>query len=238
MTPPDLASERSAQPAPVTLSRRNLLIGGVLLSASGIAYARQPEVRAPRVDPKVFESWVPKQFGRWTTVEASSVVLPPPDALRDRLYDSLVTRTYTSPGQPSTMLLLAYNNRQDGMLQVHRPEVCYPVGGFRLSETRPFRIDVPGLAIPANFFTATGPDRVEQVGYFTRLGDAFPRTWAEQRLAVVRANIAGAIPDGMMMRVSLLGTDAGAAAAELESFASALIGASPPPLRRLLIGNG
>lgn len=219
------------------LSRRNLLIGGILLSASGVAFARQPEVAAKPVENKLFQSLVPKQFGEWRTIESSDVVLPPPDALRDRLYDNLVTRAYSAPGKTPIMLLLAYNNAQDGVLQVHRPEVCYPVGGFELSETRSFGIGSPGNEIPANFFTATGPDRVEQVGYFTRLGSAYPRTWAEQRLAVIRANLAGDIPDGMMMRVSLLGRDASSALVELENFANRFIAASPPRLRTLLLAD-
>ena len=223
------------EPRSSTLSRRNLLIGGILLSASGIAFARQPEIAASPVEGKVFQSLVPKRFGIWQSTDSGDVLLPPPDTLRDRLYDNLVTRSYTAPGQNTVMLLLAYNNAQDGVLQVHRPEVCYPVGGFQLSETReiPFRDGT--RVIPANFFTAVGPDRVEQVAYYTRLGQDYPRTWAEQRLAVMRANLAGDIPDGMLMRVSLLGRNAASAQAELEQFASSFMAAAPPKLRKLLV---
>lgn len=220
-----------------SLSRRNLLIGGILLGASGVAFARQPVIAAPRVDKKLFQSLVPTTFGPWRAVDASDVILPPPDALRDRLYDNLVTRTYVAPGQAPIMLLLAYNNVQDGMLQVHRPEVCYPVGGFALSETRHVTFGDSTTEIPANFFTAVGPDRVEQVAYFTRLGSAYPRSWAEQRLAVIRANLAGDIPDGMMMRVSMLEPNASAALPALEDFANRFIAASPPRLRRLLVAE-
>ena len=231
-SPENLPKQESRSPS---LNRRNLIIGGILLSASGIAFARQPEVAAAPVESKAFQSLVPKQFGKWQSAEASDVILPPPDALRDRLYDNLVTRAYTAPGQTPVMLLLAYNNAQDGVLQVHRPEVCYPVGGFKLSETREIPLAAGGDTIPANFFTAVGPDRVEQVAYYTRLGTAYPRTWAEQRLAVMRANLAGDIPDGMLMRVSLLGQNAASAQAELEEFASSFIAAAPPRLRKLLV---
>jgi len=223
---------------PVMLSRRNALIGGVLAGASAFAYVRQPAVANPVVPEKTFETWVPDRFGRWSSVSQSGVVLPPPDALRDRLYDNLVTRVYAATGAPSVMLLLAYNNAQDGVLQVHRPEVCYPVGGFALSETRRVGVAVDGREIPANFFTATGPDRVEQVQYFTRLGDAFPRSWAEQRLAVIRANIAGDIPDGMMMRVSTLGIGAAEAETLLDEFSRSFILHSNGKLQTLLLGKG
>lgn len=222
---------------PVMLSRRNALIGGVLAGASAFAFARRPAVANPVIPEARFERWVPQSFGRWSSISQSGVVLPPPDALRDRLYDNLVTRTYAAAGAPGVMMLLAYNNAQDGVLQVHRPEVCYPVGGYELSPTRQVDIPVAGRSIPANFFTATGPDRIEQVQYFTRLGDAFPRSWAEQRMAVIRANIAGDIPDGMMMRVSTLGIDADEAETLLDEFSRSFILHSNAQLQHLLLGT-
>ncbi|MBL9068876.1 MAG: EpsI family protein [Sphingopyxis sp.] len=219
------------------ISRRNALIGGVLACASGFAFLRQPAIANPAIPEAAFEKWVPDSFGRWSSISQAGVVLPPPDSLRDRLYDNLVTRVYSASGSPSVMMLLAYNNVQDGVLQVHRPEVCYPVGGFQLSDTRAVDVEVSGRRIPANFFTATGPDRLEQVQYFTRLGDAFPRTWAEQRLAVIRANLAGDIPDGMMMRVSTLGIGANEAETLLDNFTRAFILHSNSKLQHLLLGG-
>jgi EpsI family protein len=209
-------------------------MGGALLATSAIAFARQPTVGNAVVKREVFEGWVPKQFGPWSVVGSSGVVLPSPDALSDRLYDNLVTRVYSS-SHDAVMLLLAYNNRQDGVLQVHRPEICYPVGGYVLTETQ--RISVPALGkqVPSNVFTATGPDRTEQVIYFTRLGGAYPRSWAEQRIAVVEENLAGRIPDGIMLRASVLGTDRAAAVAVIEKFIGEFAAAAPPSLQRLLV---
>lgn len=219
------------------VSRRNALIGGALAAASAFAFMRQPAIANPKVAEKTFDAWVPSNFGRWTTISQGGVVLPPPDALRDRLYDNLVTRVYAAGSGPAVMLLLAYNNVQDGVLQLHRPETCYPVGGYALSATRQVDIPVGNRQIPANFFTATGPDRVEQVQYFTRLGDSFPRSWAEQRLAVIRANIAGDIPDGMMMRVSTLGLDAPEAETLLDEFSRSFILHANARLQHLLVGT-
>ncbi|NTZ43945.1 EpsI family protein [Altererythrobacter sp. SALINAS58] len=216
------------------ISRRHVLIGGALAAASAVAIARQPTSVVPAVPEKAFEKLVPKQFGSWRVVGSSGVVLPPPDALSDRLYDNLVTRVYESP-EASVMLLLAYNNLQDGVVQVHRPEVCYPVGGFELSSTVNVPLVLPGAQIPASFFTAEGPDRVEQVLYFTRLGTAYPRSWGEQRWAVAKANLDGRIPDGVMMRVSLLGRDPAAALETLSQFSTEFIAASPQALQKLLL---
>lgn len=224
------------RPSTSELSRRNMLLGAVLAGASGFAFMRQPAISHPVVPEKDFESWVPPEFGDWNTVSQSGVVLPPPDTLRDRLYDNLVTRVYAALNLPSVMLLLAYNNAQDGVLQVHRPEVCYPVGGFELSTTREIAFRASGQTVPANMFTATAPGRVEQVAYFTRLGTAYPRRWIEQRAAVMRANLAGEIPDGMMMRVSALGIDQAEAQPLLADFASKFIESSNLRMQRLLLG--
>ena len=72
--------------------------------------------------------------------------------------------------------------------------------------------------------------------YFTRLGAAYPRKWSEQRLAVMRANLAGDIPDGMMMRVSALGIDQDEAQALLGDFSRQFIESANPRLQRLLLG--
>ena len=223
------------QPALVDLiSRRHMLIGGALLTASGIAFARRPTVCRPRVKLETFEKWLPTTFKQWRLVGSSGVVLPPPDSLSDRLYDDLVTRVYRG-ADTDVMMLLAYNNSQDGVLQVHRPEICYPVGGYTLSETKRIAIPALGKKLPSNVFTATSAERTEQVVYFTRLGNSYPRSWAEQRMAVVEENLAGRIPDGLLVRASLLGRDQAQALRTLRSFFGEFAKAAAPSLQRLLV---
>jgi EpsI family protein len=216
------------------LSRRHILIGGALAAASCVAFARQPRVDSPLIKTSTFETWVPANFGEWSLAGSSGVVLPPPDSLSARLYDNLVTRVYSAPAG-DVMMLLAYNNRQDGVLQVHRPEVCYPTGGFVLSETKRLPVSALGRSIPSNVFTATNADRTEQVIYFTRLGRYYPRSWAEQRIAVVEENLAGRIPDGVLLRVSVLSADRNEAVDRLRRFIEGFAAAANPSLQKLLI---
>lgn len=217
------------------LSRRHVLIGGALAATSALAFARQPLPYYPRVEKDRFEELIPKSFAGWTVIGSSGVVLPPPDALSDRLYDNLVTRVYQAPDASPVMLLLAYNNLQDGVVQLHRPEVCYPVGGYQLSETRKVPIPIQSGHIPANLFTAKSVDRTEQILYFTRLGEFYPRSWSEQRWAVIQANLARIVPDGMLFRVSLLGQDQALALRQLKRFSAEFVAASPPSLQKLLL---
>jgi EpsI family protein len=221
---------------PLQFGRRQVLIGGAMLAASSLAIARLPQPYAPRVDKQRFISWVPDTVGPWHFARSSGVVLPPPDAYTDRIYDNLITHVYESASGPTIMLLIAYNNVQDGVLQVHRPEICYSVGGYSLTPTNFHTLALANRGIPANTFSALSPDRDEQILYWIRIGSEFPRTWTEQRMAVARANVAGRIPDGAMFRVSLISDSKDAAKPSLEAFAREFLAASPQPLNRLLVG--
>ena len=72
------------------------------------------------------------------------------------------------------MLLIAQSAGQTGILQVHRPEFCYPAGGYSLSPIVQRRILENGQPIAVNQLTATLPGRTEQILYWTRVGDAMP----------------------------------------------------------------
>ena len=220
-----------------SIDRRALILGGLLVAGGGAAIARQPRSDAAPIDKKQLDRLIPTQFGDWSARHDDGLVLPPADALSDRLYTGLVTRSYRAPGRPPVMLLVAYSNLQDGMLQVHRPETCYPAGGYKLTATRPVELPaVGGRTIAANAFSANGISRTEQVFYWTRVGTEFPRRWLEQRMAVLRANLQGHVPDGILVRVSMLDGDMAGALPDLGGFAEALLAAASPAARRILEG--
>ncbi|MBW8744265.1 MAG: EpsI family protein [Sphingomonas sp.] len=180
---------------------------------------------------------IPLKIGDWAYETASGLVLPPPDQLARLLYEQQVARSYTSPDDLPVMLLLAYGSSQSGMLQIHRPEICYPASGFRLTETQITSIPLSAnRAIASRSFTANSDTRVEQVLYWTRIGELVPTSWVGQRLAVVRSNLQGQIPDGLLVRISTVSDDAGQAQATLKRFARALIEGLPLARQRMLIG--
>lgn len=228
-------SGSSALPAPALIGRREVLLGGAAAAASALATARLPVATAPVPDPAWIEALVPRRVGRWQVAPAADIVLPAPDALRDRLYDALVTRVYTAPGETAVMLLLGYKAAQDGVVQLHRPEVCYPASGFALDHGEPLDLALAGTRVPGMSYSATRAGRSEQLLYFTRIGRAFPLSWAAQRWAVLAANLHGAIPDGLLLRVSTITADRVRARATLAGFLPDLGDAGTPAFRRLLI---
>ena len=76
---------------------------------------------------------VPKTIGPWKFVAASGLVVPPEDQLSRTLYSQLLTRVYSDGENPPMMLLIAQSASQTGILQVHRPESCYPASGYQIS---------------------------------------------------------------------------------------------------------
>jgi EpsI family protein len=222
-------------PTTNALSRRNVLTGAALLGAATLAYVRQPQPMPKQLGKGGLDALIPKNFGAWRFETTSGLVLPPPDATADRLYDEVVTRVYSRPDGQSVMFLAAYSGTQDGLLQLHRPEVCYPVGGYQLSQTQIAPVVFKnGDQVPARAFTATSALRVEHVLYWTRLGSALPTSWAEQRWAVVVANLEGAIPDGILVRMSCIDNESDKAFAILREFASDLAGSVTPKARQLM----
>lgn len=219
-------------------NRRELVLGGALLATAGIAYARTPRTEMKLIGKGQLEKLIPTEIGHWRYETASGLVLPPPDQLAQLIYDQQLSRVYSSSESLPIMMLMAYGSSQGGMLQIHRPEICYPASGFRLSQTLAGQLAIaPGQTIPVRRFTALSDTRTEQLMYWTRIGDLLPTSWATQRIAVMDANLRGFVPDGLLVRLSTVTQDAAQGQAAIQAFARTMLAALAPSARRLLIGN-
>jgi EpsI family protein len=198
------------RPVPRNLlgTRREILIGGAFLAAAATALAFKPRHHDLRLGSSRLEDLVPKVFAGWNFEATSGLVLPPQDQLRDKIYSQLLTRVYSRADGAGVMLLIAYSGSQDGAIQVHRPEVCYPASGYDLTRVDQHSVSLTGvLRVPGRFIVAETGLRREQLIYWTRLGNRFPTRWSEQRLAVFEENLDGVIPDGVLVRISTLVQD-------------------------------
>jgi EpsI family protein len=233
-----LPIEEAPQGPSLSLSRRHVIMGGAMVGLSGLAWAREPKAVVDPLPKEGLSRLIPRQVDDWTFTTKSGLVLPAEDELSDSLYSHVVTRVYASAGRMPIMMLIAYSNTQNGMLQLHRPEVCYPAGGFKLSQTVIDKLDSGAtFDLPIRHFSATSDQRSEQVLYWTRIGSEHPTSWFDQRVAVMRANLKAEIPDGILVRVSAIAPDYAAAKGDLEHFVKSLLKASPPKLRALMIGK-
>ena len=218
------------------VSRRHLMMGVGLLAVSGIAYARKPTRRIARVSDKQFEALFPRSFGEWTILPASELVMPPESELANKLYEHILTRSYSNATGQVVMFLAAYSSVQIDDVQVHRPEVCYAVSGFSIDNNQPYTLKIDDrFTVPARFVDANAPMRQERILYWTRVDDRFPANWSQQRLAMLVSNLEGFYPDGILVRASVI--NAGEPSATiLTDFYRALTKAASPETLRILYG--
>lgn len=220
------------------LSRRSLIGGALLATASAVANSRRPDIPFRMIPDAKIDKLFPMMVGDWQFATTNGLVLPPADQLRDRLYNAVLTRYYASPTQLPVMLLVAYNGTQDGMLQVHRPEVCYPAAGYELMNERWIRFDARGgVIVPGHFISARSNVRQEQLIYWTRIGNDFPVRWWAQHWAVAKENLKGRVPDGVLVRISTSAPDDATAILTLKRFVRAFMAELTPAARRLVFGE-
>ena len=220
----------------VATTRRDLLIGGVGLLCAGGSVAVAQNTTVDRLPAHALEDALPQTLGNWRAMPAAAVVMPPEGSLTDRLYSNVMVRAYQD-GRNEVTLLLAYGALQSGGMQMHRPELCYPAAGFAIDSSR--RVDLPlgnGRTIAAKLLDTRSSVRKEQVLYWTRIGREFPTSRIDQRWTVLRENFAGRIPDGMLVRTSVVADNAEQALPILDSFVSDMTHSVKAPARKLLFG--
>lgn len=217
------------------MTRRKFGLGLAFASVAGVAAARLPNKNLDYLGKQKLESVIPNKIGRWNYVSSSGLVVPPEDQMIRALYSQLVTRVYSDGSGPPIMLLVAQSATQTGILQIHRPEICYTAGGYQLSAIEPHVVGLPWGALPTLSMSATSDSRTEQLVYWTRIGDRLPKSWREQRMVVAMDNLRRIIPDAIMVRVSTFGNDKARALASMDEFIVSLMNSVSPQVRRVFI---
>lgn len=216
------------------VDRRSLLIGAGLTAMAGLSYWRKPTPVPQPMTSGQFADAVPTRVGDWVSRKSAEIVLPPQDD-SNKLYENLETRAYEGPDLPTVMVLVAYSSIQQNDIQVHRPEVCYPASGFPIIAYHPIDIQFGDTTIHAKEMTAQRGGLVERIIYWVRVGDAFPTSWASQRLSMAVANLKGHVPDGVLFRVSAIEGPDEDLTNELKTFIRAFLEQSAPAMRQRIL---
>lgn len=220
------------------IARRDLLIGGMLLGAAGGGYALTPRTKMSLLGGGNLEELIPKELAGWRALPADALVVPEEDSLATRLYAQSVGRIYADADGRTAMLLVAYGGTQSDALQLHRPEVCYPAFGFELRDGADVPIPLGSdVQVPGRRLVAASNLRTEQILYWTRIGEFLPASGREQRWMRLRSELSGTIPDGVLVRISSLGTDATRGLDLNRRLARDLMAALSPAARRVLVGT-
>jgi EpsI family protein len=219
-------------------SRRDIILGGASLAAAGLAYALKPHQRRSLLSNQKMAKIVPTTFGSWVSEDDEGLVKPETEGkLAARLYSEIVQRIYrnTATGE-EIMMLIAFGDTQSDLLQLHRPESCYPAVGFELLSTKRAAVALaPAVLLPGRRVIAAKGERVENIFYWTRLGEHLPASAGDQREARLLTAMQGYIPDGGLFRFSVLGRAPAVAFGVIDGLVSDLVRSVAPANRPALV---
>jgi EpsI family protein len=219
---------------------RNSLLLALMLLAAGLAYSLSPRTKlADSNAPISLEQLIPQQFGDWRMDSTASllVVNPQQEAFLSTIYSQTLSRTYIHTSGRRIMLSLAYGGDQSHDTQIHKPEVCYPAQGFRITSTSKSFVSTNEGDIPVMRVVAELGNRHEPVTYWIRVGDSLVRGSIEQNLARIQLGLNGYIPDGILFRVSEISKDSPASFMLQDTFIRDVLSSISPSNRKALLGT-
>lgn len=208
-------------------------------TAALAVWARPSRTVADARGREPLEGLFPVAAGAWRLdPHASGVVRPATEQGRVYgIYDQVLERVYVHADGRRVMLSVAYGAEQSVGLQMHRPEVCYPSGGFKVRDLRHTTMPVAGQPVPVTRLTASMPGRPEPITYWSILGDVAQTDAVAFRWRQITSGLRGQILDGMLVRVSSIDDDDARAFRTHADFADALARAMTPAHRLRVIGN-
>ena len=217
---------------------RTLIFSFLMLAAAALSFWYVP--KPMKFDhPLDLATLVPEHFGNWHAVpNVQLVTAQEPDSLEKELYSQVLGRAYTDDDNHVVMLLLAYGPSQSDRLQLHRPEICYVANGFHVGNMTRASIDIPDLgAVPTRELVATRADRLEYITYWMRIGNQIASSVYDRQLIKLEYGLKRIVPDGLLVRLSVVGSSAPDAYRLQSRFIQALIMSSPAQLQAQLTGH-
>ena len=221
-------------------SVRHLILAVILLAGAGLAVAMKPTRHMAEQRPPIdLETAIPKSFAGWRIDNTMAPITVSPDvqAELDKIYTQTVSRTYINGNGDRVMLAVAYGGDQSKATQVHKPEVCYPMQGFQISNMAPAVLETTEGRIPIMRMVATQGQRVEPITYWIAVGDTVVRGALEQNLARLKYGLTGTVPDGILVRVSNISRNASASYALQKQFVDGMLAAMRPEQAARLVGK-
>lgn len=219
---------------------KNLVLMALMVTSAALAAVMRPDASlADQRAPIQLKTMVPSRMGEWREQKdvAVQIIDPEQQATIDRIYSETLTRNYVNADGYRIMLSIAYGKDQSDALQLHKPEVCYPAQGFKLTDQRRSLLDLPDRQITATRLVTNLGQRFEPVTYWTVVGDHITTTGLNKKLTEMRYGLTGTMPDGMLVRISSIDRDADNAHRIQSAFAAALVGGIAPEHRARFAGS-
>lgn len=228
------------------MRRADLIKAGVLalllIAAALLAVAMTPrKFLADQQVRETLKTMVPQTFGEWTVDTSVVPIAPPPDlqAVIDATYDETLALTYRNPQGERIMLSLAYGRNQHKGMNTHKPEICYPAQGFKITApTVDSSFAIGDRVVSTKRLVAEMGQRSEPITYWLIIGNQITAFGYPQRKVAISYGMHGLVPDGVLVRVSSINPDQARAFALQDQFIQQWLSALPPGRRSRFIGGG
>lgn len=221
---------------------RAWLIAVLLIAAALLPKALRPVTEISPTRPGIeLAELIPTQFAGWRmdTAAALEPISSSAAAKASGAYAQTLERIYVDGEQRRIMLSVAYGHRQLGdALQAHRPEYCYTAQGFAVGAARDSLLATSHGVLPIRRLQALRPGRSELVSYWLTVGDQAALPGLSRKIAQLRYGLSGALPDGILVRVSSIDDPTVAAYALHDRFILDLLASLPYGDRMRLAGRG
>lgn len=216
-----------------------IIASAFLLTLAIAQFFPDPSVKDPSLYPD-YEQIIPKKFGSWKLIEhnVSQIIDPEMQANLDKIYSQTVSRIYVDESGRSIMLSLAYGPDQRDGMNAHKPEVCYPAQGFEIKKIESDSLSLYDLTIPVKRLKTVSGARVEFVSYWILVGDKVTSSNIEKKMQQVKFRFRGEVPDGLLFRVSSIGSSGVVEYQAHNRFINTLIGSLKKSDRVIIIGVG
>ena len=221
---------------------KGVIAAAIMISGAVLAQQMTPTTFLAQQRVVNLEKTIPQQFGNWKNIEETSQVVQSAESqtLVNKLYSQILSRTYVNAHGDRIMLLIAYGEDQrDNMgKQLHRPDVCYPAQGFEVHGKEHILVQTGSGPVPVTRMTGVNGRRVEPVSFWTTVGDKATKSDFNFKAKQLAYGFAGVIPDGMIVRVSMISSDEPRAYAVENQFIDQMVSSTPQTAHMLGVTPG
>lgn len=220
---------------------QSLLVAALMVGAAVAANTYKPTTRLADHKPKIeLDQQIPKTFGDWTEDLAQIPILPNPQvqAKLDVLYSSTLARTYRNKAGQRVMLSIAYGSDQSSeATSVHRPEFCYSAQGFKVNNLGETTAAIGNRSLNVQRLRGVLGQRREPITYWITLDETATLPGFSRKYEQLRFGLRGQIPDGLLFRVSSIGSDDAESFKLQEQFLNDLAASMEPSILKRYFGS-
>ena len=192
------------------LNKRALIFALIMLVSLLLTEFLAPKNLLVPTQPDL-EKITPSSFGDWREVKSNLIQVglttntDEKTKDMDNPYDQVLMRSYENSKGQRVMLALAWGQKQQQEVKIHRPELCYAAQGFVVNSIKRHNFNLSSLGnkpVVGKQMLAKHGQQIEAVNYWIRIGDYYSESAFFTRLNILKAGLAGKVHDGILVRVS------------------------------------